>query len=83
MGSDNMDRKDLIDISANKINKELYDVFNGSDDNTVRRWIWELIQNACDTSSTPVDIYVQHDIEKRWSHFLIRVILLIMNRLEA
>lgn len=65
MANDNMDRKDLIDISANKINKELYDVFNGSDDNTVRRWIWELIQNACDTSSTPVDIYVQHDIEKR------------------
>ncbi|ULO08983.1 hypothetical protein H1230_09535 [Paenibacillus sp. 19GGS1-52] len=69
MGSDNMDRKDLIDISANKINKELYDVFNGSDDNTVRRWIWELIQNACDTSSTPVDIYVQHDIEKKMVSF--------------
>ncbi|MCG7375859.1 hypothetical protein MH215_02555 [Paenibacillus sp. ACRSA] len=65
MTYDNMDRRDLIDISANKINKELYDVFNGSDNNTVRRWIWELIQNACDTSSIPVDIYVKHDIEKK------------------
>lgn len=64
MVNDSIDREDLIDFSANKINNKLYEVFNGSDDNTVRRWIWELIQNACDTPKTLVDINVQHNIKE-------------------
>lgn len=57
------DRQDLVDISSNRINENLYSVFNGKNTNTIRRWIWELIQNACDTSDTPISIVVKNDIK--------------------